>query len=96
MKKEVAKQLVKFFDKKMKQLEGTENKLEPVPDNILKMIDDAKKRSMDLPTKLPTRKLKKPKLPGKPRPPIKPTKKKSGGRLSDGTAFINSLYKDKM
>ena len=43
MKKEVAKQLVKFFDKKMKQLEGTENKLEPVPDNILKMIDDAKK-----------------------------------------------------
>jgi len=41
MRKEVAKQLVKFFDKKMKQLEGTENKLEPVPDNILKMIDDA-------------------------------------------------------
>ena len=25
-----------------------------------------------------------------------PTKKKSGGRLNDGTAFINSLYKDKM
>ena len=30
---------------------------------------------------------------GKPKPPIK---KKSGGRLSDGTAFINSLYKDKL
>tara|TARA_Y100001938_G_C7846909_1_gene308874 strand:+ start:255 stop:473 length:219 start_codon:yes stop_codon:yes gene_type:complete len=72
MRKEVAKQLVKFFDKKMKQLEGTENKLEPVPDNILKMIDDAKKRE------------------------LKKTKKKSGGRLSDGTAFIKSLYKDKM
>jgi membrane protein involved in colicin uptake len=26
----------------------------------------------------------------------KKIKKKSGGRLSDGTAFINSLYKDKM
>jgi len=72
MRKEVAKQLVKFFDKKMKQLEGTENKLEPVPDNILKMIDDAKKRE------------------------LKKIKKKSGGRLSDGTAFIKSLYKDKM
>ncbi len=46
MKKEVAKQLVKFFDKKMKQLEGTENKLEPVPDNILKMIDNSKKYRM--------------------------------------------------
>tara|TARA_Y100000996_G_scaffold372288_1_gene321141 strand:+ start:193 stop:552 length:360 start_codon:yes stop_codon:yes gene_type:complete len=27
---------------------------------------------------------------------LKKTKKKSGGRLSDGTAFINNLYKDKM
>ena len=27
---------------------------------------------------------------------FKKTKKKSGGRLNDGTAFINSLYKDKM
>ena len=30
---------------------------------------------------------------GKTKPPIK---KKSGGRLNDGTAFINSLYKDKL
>ena len=29
----------------------------------------------------------------KPKPP---TKKKSGGRLNDGTAFIKSLYKDKL
>ena len=72
MRKEVAKQLVKFFDKKMKQLEGTENKLEPVPDNIFKMIDDAKKRE------------------------LKKTKKKSGGRLNDGTTFVKSLYKDKL
>ena len=27
---------------------------------------------------------------------FKKTKKKSGGRLNDGTAFIKSLYKDKL
>ena len=37
--------------------------------------------------------LVKQKLGVKPKPPIK---KKSGGRLNDGTAFINSLYKDKL
>ena len=36
------------------------------------------------------------KKPTKPKPPTKPTKKKSGGRLNNGTAFINSLYKDKL
>jgi hypothetical protein len=58
-------------------------------------IDKAKKLgSKVMPKKLKILKsLLSKKKPTKPKPP---TKKKSGGRLNDGTAFIKSLYKDKL
>lgn len=68
------------IDKEIARLKKLGAKI-PMPKR-LKLIKNllTKKRNMDL----------------KPKPPTKPTKKKTGGRLNDGTAFIKSLYKDKL
>ena len=68
------------------------------PSKLIQRIDKAKQLgSRVMPERLKIfQSLLSKKIPSKPKPPTKPTKKKSGGRLNDGTAFINSLYKDKL